>query len=472
MNIFVPLFTMHPSQSQETIVALATPPGQGAIAVIRLSGKKAFQILDAVFESKSKKKISEQKTHTLHFGQIKNKESLIDEVLVSVFRAPHSYSGDDTAEISCHGSSYIQQQLLDLFSSHGARLAQPGEFTQRAFLNGKLDLSQAEAVADLVASGSEAEHKLAMQQMRGGYSEEMKQLRDRLIHFASLIELELDFAEEDVQFADREQLTGLIDAISGRIDQLLHSFAMGNVIREGIPVAIAGKPNAGKSTLLNAILREERALVSDIPGTTRDTIEEKVVIDGIPFRFIDTAGIRESTDTVERMGVSRTFEKMAGASVIFYVFDPANEAAGALKHQQEELREKYPAAELKFICNKADLYQEAGLLEKYKDLTGLLILSAKESTHLDLIHNSLHEFVSAQKIDFHSTVITNARHAEALRNTLKALQDVREGITSGLTGDLLSIHLRSALHHLGSITGEIATDDLLKNIFSKFCIGK
>ena len=458
--------------STENIVALATPPGQGAIAVIRLSGKEAFRILDSVFETKGKKKISEQKSHTLHFGQIKKDGSVIDEVLVSLFRAPHSYSGDDTVEISCHGSTYIQQQLLDLFISSGARLAQPGEFTQRAFLNGKLDLSQAEAVADLVASGSEAEHRLAMQQMRGGYSDEMKQLRDQLIHFASLIELELDFAEEDVQFADRDQLTKLIDAITSRIQELLHSFSMGNVIREGIPVAIAGKPNAGKSTLLNAILREERALVSDIPGTTRDTIEEKVVIDGIPFRFIDTAGIRESSDTIERMGVNRTFEKMAASSVIFYVFDPATEDFESLEQQQEDLKKNYPGAELKFICNKSDLYDEAALRNKYKGLSGLLILSAKESTHLDLVHSTLHDFVSTQKIDFHSTIVSNARHAEALRNTLNALNDVREGITSGLSGDLLSIHLRSALHHLGSITGEIATDDLLKNIFSRFCIGK
>ena len=450
-------------KQNETIVALATPTGSGAIGVIRLSGDDAINICNEVFRGKD---LTKQATHTIHFGTIVDGEHLIDEVLVSLFVAPRSYTKENVVEISCHGSSYIIDKLIRLFVSKGARLAKPGEFTMRAFLNGQLDLSQAEAVADLIASSSEASHKVAMQQMRGGFSNELKQLRTELIHFASLVELELDFSEEDVEFANRDQMKTLIEKIVVVLKKLIRSFELGNVIKKGVPVVIAGKPNVGKSTLLNALLNEERAIVSDIAGTTRDTIEDEITIQGIQFRFIDTAGIRDTEDIIEAKGVERTFEKINQSAIIIYLYD-ANETNGeelnTIISELEAITAKNNS-HLVLVANKNDKGNTA-LHPQSLSISALQGKGIKELEEklLDLIHYN----ESANE-----TILTNIRHVEALQKTSEALERVLYGIDNPVTSDFLAMDIKQALHYLGEITGAISTDDLLENIFSKFCIGK
>ncbi len=464
------------SLNDDAIVALATATGIGAIAVIRVSGKRTFEIVGAVFLSKgkTKKRISDLPSHSIHFGWIKDEDQTIDEVLISVFRNPNSYTGEDVIEISCHGSVFIQQQIIQLLIKHGARSAQPGEFTLRAFLNGKMDLSQAEAVADLIASDSSTSHDLALKQMRGGYSSEMKRLRDQLINFASLIELELDFSEEDVEFADRKKLSDLISSIKSHISNLITSFELGNVIKEGIPVVIAGKPNVGKSTLLNALLNEERAIVSHIAGTTRDTIEEEIVLSGIKFRFIDTAGIRETSDAIESIGVNRTMEKINQSPVLIYLFDVNETTSASLKNDLDELKKNIHAADYEIILagNKIDTQNSEQIKKEFESSGDVILISAKERSNLNLLTSSLLEQINIGALKMNDSIVTNVRHIEALQKTNEALQNVLEGLEGKLSGDFLSSDIRSALYHLGLITGEVTTDTLLENIFSKFCIGK
>lgn len=456
----------------DTIMALATPSGAGAIAVIRMSGKDAFSIADQVFRAKGRKNISEAESHTIIFGDILDGAELVDEVLVSVFRNPKSFTGEDSVEISCHGSSFIQKRILNLLSKNGCRMAKPGEYSMRAFLNQKMDLSQAEAVADLIASSSEAAYKVAMHQMRGGFSSELKVLREELLHFASLIELELDFAEEDVEFADRTQLTVLINRIISKIDQLIGSFELGNVIKEGVQVAIIGEPNAGKSTLLNALLNEERAIVSDIAGTTRDTVEDELVIEGIRYRFIDTAGIRETSDSIESLGIERTMQKTEQADVVMFLFDVSTYTPERLRSEIKELKTRKSNLEdrLILVANKTDRTSEP-LDQKFADFNPVFI-SAKAKTGIEELKLRLTDFVNLSALKEDQTIVTNTRHIEALSGAKKSLLEVLKGFDSQMSGDLVAIDIRRSLFHLGEITGEITTDDLLGNIFSKFCIGK
>lgn len=452
--------------TQDTIVALATSPGaQGAIAVIRVSGPDAITLVNSVFKGKD---LTRQKSHTIHFGTIRDGEEIIDEVLVSLFVAPHSYTKENSVEISTHNSKYIIERILSLLIRQGARSARPGEFTLRAFLNGGMDLSQAEAVADLIASNSAASHQVAMQQMRGGFSNQLKKLREDLVHFASLIELELDFSEEDVEFANRDQLKALIMQIHAVVLKLIQSFEQGNVLKNGVPVVIAGKPNVGKSTLLNALLNEERAIVSDIAGTTRDTIEDEINIKGITFRFIDTAGIRETEDIIEAKGVERTLEKMKQARLIIYLFDPTQDDIDAVQKQIAEIR----TLNIPFvtIINKSDLLTEEAR-QPYAALQPLYI-SAKEQQGIEELKDELLKQVNLANINTDDVVVTNIRHVEALQRTSEALEKVLYGIDNPVTSDFLAMDIRQALHHLGEITGTVTTDDLLDNIFSKFCIGK
>ena len=489
-----------------TIVALATPPGVGAIGVIRLSGPAAIDIASFMF--RGKKDLREAKTHTAHFGEIHdNYEHLVDEVLATVFCGPRSYTGEDTVEISCHGSPYILQRIIELALFHGARLAQPGEFTMRAFLNGKMDLSQAEAVADLIASQSEAAHTVALRQLRGGFKNEIAQLRAELIHFASLVELELDFAEEDVEFADRTALKNLVGRIRTFVQSLMDSFALGNALKTGVATVIAGRPNAGKSTLLNALLNEERAIVSEIAGTTRDTIEEILNINGVQFRLIDTAGIREAQDQIEAIGVAKTMEKIEQAAILVYVWDVAG--GMTLADVFEDLERLAvdgkddissntvePAVHrLLVVCNKMDknphfdplwlarpdsqhihpyLLDEAKPAANRIGLTEnqVITLSAKHSMNIDYLKQRLFATVSGGAVNLESTVVTNARHLDALRRADAALADVLTGLDTGITGDFVAQDIRRALSFLGEISGEIGVEDLLENIFSKFCIGK
>jgi tRNA modification GTPase len=461
---------------EDTIAAPATPAGSGAIAIIRLSGPDAMRICSSVFMTKKgkPKDLSAQKSHTLHFGGIYDGNELVDEVLVSVFKQPHSYTGEDTVEISCHGSVYIQKQLLSLFTKQGARLAEPGEFTMRAFFNRKLDLAQAEAVADLIAADSAGAHHIALQQMRGGFSNDIKKLRDELIHFASLIELELDFSEEDVEFADRNDLKELVAHLLTTVNSLAESFRLGNVLKNGIPVAIVGKPNAGKSTLLNALVNDERAIVSDIPGTTRDTIEEEFILQDVHFRFIDTAGIRETADVIESMGVERTYEKIGRSVVVIYLFDPSEIAPAELKNILASLTEITTTTQPIIIpvLNKSDLSGDKISIADYDSIPGLISISAKNKLNLDALTGRMLEAVNYAGINFNQTIIVNERHREALQHTATALEKVMTGLNSNITGDFLASDIRQALYHLGLITGEISTDDLLQNIFSRFCIGK
>ncbi|TCC91660.1 tRNA uridine-5-carboxymethylaminomethyl(34) synthesis GTPase MnmE [Pedobacter frigiditerrae] len=450
--------------NQDTIIALSTPSGSGAIGVIRLSGPDAINLTNEVFAGKD---LTKQASHTLHFGLIKDQEIIIDEVVAGLYVAPRSYTKENVVEISCHGSNYIIQQILNLLIKKGARAAKPGEFTLRAFLNGAFDLSQAEAVADLIASDSKASHDVALQQMRGGFSSELKELREQLIHFASMIELELDFAEEDVEFANRDQLKALILRLISHISILISSFELGNVLKNGVPIVIAGKPNVGKSTLLNALLNEDRAIVSDIAGTTRDTIEDELNINGIIFRFIDTAGIRDTADIIEAKGVERTLERMKQAKLILYMAD-ALQTPDELEEQLTDLKKidiPYLA-----IVNKADLFtdQQKAAFEKQE----VLFLSAKEGVGVEELKTSLLEKVNLLSINTSETLVTNIRHVEALKNTEKALANVLNNIDNPVTSDFLAMDIKQALHYLGEITGMVTTDDLLENIFSKFCIGK
>ncbi len=461
---------------QDNIVALATPSGAGAIAVIRISGPDAITIAGSVFRSVRQKDLVKQKSHTLHLGQIVDGEKILDQVLVSVFRGPNSYTGENTIEISCHGSVFIQQQIIQLLLKNGCRVAQPGEFTLRAFLNGKLDLSQAEAVADLIASDNEASHQVAMQQMRGGFSNELAKLREELLNFASLIELELDFAEEDVEFADRSQFFELLNRIELVLKRLIDSFAVGNVIKNGIPVAIVGEPNVGKSTLLNAILNEERAIVSDIAGTTRDAIEDELVIGGIGFRFIDTAGIRDTADVVESIGIRKTFEKIDQAQVIVYLVDSSqltvDNELQKVKIEIGKIKNQNPLKPLIVAGNKADKLTDSQRQDLIAQIPNLMLLSAKQNSGIDLLKEKLLSFVNTGALRNNETIITNSRHYDALLKALEEIRKVNHGLQTNLPSDLMAIDIRQALYHFGEITGQVSSDELLGNIFANFCIGK
>jgi len=458
----------------DTICALSTPAGSGAIGIIRLSGPDAIALCLKYFKSKNSSfDLDKAASHTIHFGRISENNVLIDEVLVSVFRNPHSYTGQDIVEISCHGSVYIQRKIIELLLSAGARLAEPGEFTLRAFLNGKFDLSQAEAVADLIASNSESSHRLAMSQMRGGFSLKIGELRARLVDFASLIELELDFSEEDVEFADRTALFQLLETIKTEIESLKSSFALGNVMKHGIPVAIAGKPNVGKSTLLNALLNEERAIVSEIPGTTRDAIEDTISIQGVTFRFIDTAGLRHTEDTIESIGIGRTYEKMNQASVVLYVFDINTTTEKEIDEAIADIRQQLddPGKQIIPVANKTDMLLAAP--HSFKKLVELdtLFVSAKRDENINLITERLLKSAHSGETN-DQTIVYSLRHFEALTRTAQSIESIEKGFADNIPSDLIAIDIRQALYHLGSITGEVTTEELLGNIFGKFCIGK
>ncbi len=466
---------MQTYDTQETICAPATAPGSAAIAVLRLSGPEAVVIAGQVFLPKKRSiNLSEAESHRMHLGQLMDGEQPLDEVLLTKFVAPNSYTGEDMVEISCHGSPYIQQRILQILIDSGARMARPGEFTMRAFFNGRMDLSQAEAVADLIASNSEASRKIAFQQMRGHFSSRISELRSKLLEFASLIELELDFSEEDVEFADRHKLRGLLDDIAYEVGRLRESFATGNALKQGIPVAIIGKPNVGKSTLLNALLNDERAIVSEIPGTTRDAIEDTISINGVSFRFIDTAGLRDSDDQVESVGIERTHQKIRQATIILYLFDISQtgleEVAETIRDFQQEVGDN--TKRLVLIANKIDLLDE--IPHHFRNLVDLetIFVSAKRKENISMITDSLLKSLETSPEEMQSVLVANSRHYEALSLADESIQAIRKGIKEQVPGDLLSIDLRSALHHLGSITGEVTNDEVLGEIFGRFCIGK
>lgn len=462
--------------NQDTICAISTAPGAGGVAVIRISGPEAITICDTVFVAKAEgKSLQTQKAYTLRYGSIRRGTELIDDALVAVFHAPHSFTGEETVEITCHGSVYIQQQILQLLIEKGCRSALPGEYTQRAFLNGKMDLSQAEAVADLIASTSAGMHKLAINQMRGGFSNELGKLRSSLLDFTSLIELELDFSEEDVEFADRSNLKQLAGSIEQIIRKLADSFSVGNAIKNGIPVAIIGETNAGKSTLLNLLVGEERAIVSDIHGTTRDVIEDTINLSGITFRFIDTAGIRETSDTIESLGIERTFQKLRQASIVLWVIDLTSPAG-----QIEELaRTIIPQAEGKkviLVFNKSDLLSPAELEIKQQLLSDItadrLYISAKQQSNTEILKQHLIQAAALPEVSQNDVIVTNVRHYEALSKAHESIIRVINGLEMNISGDFLSQDIRECMHYLGEITGEISNDEILGNIFSRFCIGK
>ncbi|MVN92710.1 tRNA uridine-5-carboxymethylaminomethyl(34) synthesis GTPase MnmE [Mucilaginibacter aquatilis] len=455
--------------THDTIVALATPNGTGAIGVIRLSGPDAVVIANSVFKGKN---LTKQASHTIHFGTITDGDLVLDEVLVSLFVGPRSYTRENVVEISCHGSNYIIQSIIKLLIRQGARSAKPGEFTLRAFLNGQFDLSQAEAVADLIASDSKASQQVALQQLRGGYSSELKDLREQLVHFASMIELELDFSEEDVEFANRGQLKQLIHDLTRVIGKLIQSFELGNAVKQGINTVIAGRPNAGKSTLLNALLNEERAIVSHIAGTTRDTIEETLNINGINFRLIDTAGIREATDAIEQIGVQKTMEKISQSALLLYVFDVESITPDELSQDIQNLYK--PGLPTLLVANKIDIVPD--YKQRYSPAlpegVTLVAISAKEKLHISQLKQLVYDTTIQGRLNGNETLVTNIRHLEALQKTEQALIKTLSGIDMQVTSDFLAMDIKQALHYLGEITGTVTTDDLLDNIFSKFCIGK
>lgn len=445
----------------ETIAAIATPPGEGAIGIIRLSGEQAISIADKIFKGKT---LSKQATHTIHFGKITDGDEVVDEVVASLYKGPKSYTGEDVVEISCHGSQYVLERVLNLCLTNGAQLAKAGEFTQRAFLNNKMDLTQAEAVADLIASHSGAAHKAAIHNLRGGFSDELKELREQLIQFSALLELELDFSEEDVEFADRTKFYELIQVLTTTTERLISSFSLGNVIKRGVSVAIIGKPNAGKSTLLNALLNEERAIVSEIAGTTRDSIEEVLNINGILFRLIDTAGIREHTsDIVETMGVQRSRDIMSRADIVVYLFD-VNEETQEMLDEQKAVFDKEG---MKYILagNKTDLADK-------KFGNEVLYISAKNKEYIDELRQALYNEVVQGQVSTEGTIITNARHHSSLQEVSRSLEEIKAGLDNNISGDLIALDVRRCLHYLGEITGQVTTEDKLDYIFSKFCIGK
>jgi tRNA modification GTPase len=449
----------------DTIVSLATAPGIGAIGVIRISGPQAFPVVNALFPSKD---LQKQPSHTLHVGYLKDKDTILDEVVLSLFKGPASYTGEDVIEISCHGSPFILQQVIEACTRRGARLAKPGEFTQRAFLNGKMDLAQAEAVADLIASNTAASQKTALHNMRGGFSDRLKTLREQLIRFSALIELELDFSQEDVEFADRSAFYDLIRELMTSTSQLIQSFQLGNVIKHGVTVAIVGKPNAGKSTLLNSLLNENRAIVSDIPGTTRDTIEEVINIDGILFRLIDTAGIRQHTaDSIESAGVERSLAKMKQADLVLYLFDINDPVTDVAERRQDLVAQ---GINFLLVANKIDTSESAR--DAFDALENIIFISARENRHIEVLKEKMLDAVLEGSVQTESTIVTNARHYHALKEAEKSLQDIKSGLDNHLPGDLLALDIRRCLHYLGEITGEISTEDQLDYIFSKFCIGK
>ncbi len=449
----------------DTIVALATAPGLGAIAVIRLSGPKAIEITASVF---SKKSLMQQPSHTVHFGKLINGNEVIDEVVVSIYRAPKSYTGEEVVEISCHGAPLIQDEILQLMIQAGARMAKPGEFTQRAFLNGKLDLTQAEAVADLIASNTIAARKSALHNLKGGFSTDLQLMREKLIKFSALIELELDFSQEDVAFANKKELEVLVQQLQIKTQALLDSFKLGNVIKNGVQVAIVGKPNAGKSTLLNALLNENRALVSEIPGTTRDTVEEYLNIQGVLFKLIDTAGIRNTTlDSIEQMGIEKSKEKILGADLVIALFDVNDQSIEQVKNWQHQV----DVDKLILVGNKKDLLKDAAILSN-ESLKDVVFISAKEKDNIKQLENTLYQKVAGEGIHKEGTIITNARHVASLKKLAMALNDIETGLQHNVTGDLLALDIRQALHYLGTITGQITNEDQLDFIFSKFCIGK
>lgn len=464
--------------NQDTICAIATAQG-GAIGSIRVSGPEAITITGRIFTpAKSGKLLSEQKPYTLTFGRIYNGEEMIDEVLVSLFRAPHSYTGEDSTEITCHGSSYILQQVMQLLIKNGCRMAQPGEYTQRAFLNGKMDLSQAEAVADLIASSSAATHRLALSQMRGGFSKELTTLREKLLNFTSMIELELDFSEEDVEFADRSALRRLADEIEEVIARLANSFSVGNVIKNGVPVAIIGETNAGKSTLLNVLLNEDKAIVSDIHGTTRDVIEDTVNIGGITFRFIDTAGIRETSDTIESLGIERTFQKLDQAEIVLWIIDSAD-AISQLTLLSDKILPRCEHKQLILVFNKVELINETQkneLVSQFSEHIGSeiesIFISAKQRLHTDELQQRLVAAAHLPTVTQNDVIVTNVRHYEALTRALDAIHRVQEGLDANISGDFLSQDIRECIFHLSDIAGEVTNDMVLQNIFAHFCIGK
>ena len=455
--------------NDETIIALATPSGMGAISVIRISGSKAISITEKLFKPKGNKILSKQKSHTVHLGNLMKNNFVLDEVLVTIFFGPNSYTGEDTIEISCHGSTYIQQKIIDLYIENGIRVATPGEFTLRAFLNGKMDLNQAEAVADLIASENEGSHNLAIQQMKSGFSDDLKKLRSELLHFSSMIELELDFSQEDVEFAERNEFKKLINKITKELGDLINSFSSGNVLKNGIAVAIAGKPNAGKSSLLNTLLNEDKAIVSNIPGTTRDSIEDSLIIDGIKFRFTDTAGLRKTDDVIESKGIEKTKEKIRQAKILIYLFDVNDTNLDEINSDIESFNRKDLSVIL--VRNKIDLdIANKNLFKELKNLN-FLEISANDNNSIDILKNKLLDEVDI--LNPHTdTIVSNSRHYQALINAMTAIKEVSNGLESNISGDLLSIDIRKSIENLAEITGEITNDDVLGNIFSNFCIGK
>lgn len=458
--------------NQDTIIALATPNGLGAISVLRISGKESISVTEKVFKAKNNKLLSKQDSHTVHLGHLIKKGHQLDEVLVTLFKGPHSYTGENTIEISCHGSIYIQKEIINLFIDNGIRVANPGEFTLRAFLNGKMDLNQAEAVADLIASENEGSHKLAMQQMKSGFSDDLKKLRAELLHFSSMIELELDFSQEDVEFVERDEFKKLTNKIKLELNTLINSFQSGNVLKNGISVAIAGKPNAGKSSLLNTLLNDEKAIVSDIPGTTRDSIEDSLIIQGINFRFTDTAGLRETTDFIESKGIEKTINKIKNAKILLYLFDANDTNVNEIKSSINNF--KRDDLSIILVRNKIDLInQNSKLLDNIKSISKSQLLEI-EATDVKSVESLKIRLINEVELlnPYTDIIISNSRHYEALIKALRAIEEVNEGLVDNVSGDLLSVDIRRSIDHLSEITGEITNDDVLGNIFANFCIGK